>query len=63
MAMQCKHGGECAGCMACQAEEEKYCPICGAKDPEWFYEDKSGEPVGCEMCVSRTDWAEWSETA
>lgn len=60
MAMHCIHGGECSGCMACQCEVVKYCPECGAEDPEYFY-TSHGETIGCDECISRVDWNDWEE--
>ena len=61
MALPCIHGGgECSGCMACQVDEVKYCPECGAEDPEWFYIGSSGT-IGCEKCISQVDWQDWEE--
>lgn len=48
--------------MRCQKEEVKYCPECGAEDPEWFYTGSSGT-IGCEKCISQVDWQDWEEKA
>lgn len=52
MAMICIRGGECTGCMACQEDEEYYCPVCGEEVSETVYVSNDGEIVGCENCIS-----------
>ncbi len=29
----------------------KYCPVCGACEPDYFYMNDDGECVGCDECV------------
>lgn len=31
------------------------CPICGAREPEYFYLDDDEECIGCTECVYKTD--------
>lgn len=38
--------------------EDFYCPICGAENPEKFYEI-NGEVIGCESCVNSHDAYDW----
>lgn len=38
--------------------ENFYCPVCGAENPEKFYE-VDGEVIGCEECVKTHDAYDW----
>lgn len=38
-----------------------YCPICYAKNPDYFYTDKTGvDVIGCDECVKTVDPWEWT---
>lgn len=45
-----------------QDEEVKYCPICGAEDPDCFYREKGGELAGCCECLQKVDWDDVSKS-
>lgn len=34
---------------------EMKCPLCGAREPEYYYLDDDEECIGCSECVYRTD--------
>lgn len=36
-------------------ENERRCPCCGAKSPDYVYEDKDGDIIGCTECLTRKD--------
>lgn len=38
--------------------EDFYCPVCGAENPEKFYEI-DGDVIGCECCVNVHDAYDW----
>lgn len=37
-----------------------YCPVCGAKDPDYIFTDGDGtNAVGCDCCLKRHDAQDW----
>lgn len=36
-------------------EKIRYCPICEAESPDYVYEDKYGDIIGCTECLIKKD--------
>ena len=35
--------------------EDEYCPVCGEKNPDYFYADGNLECIGCSGCITAFD--------
>jgi hypothetical protein len=56
MALACINGArECDGCMACQDNNEYFCPKCGEQVFDTVYISDDGVIVGCENCIITKD--------
>ncbi len=45
-----------------QGESVKCCPMCGAKNPDYFYRESGGEIAGCCECLARVEWEDVLES-
>lgn len=36
-------------------DTERFCPICGQASPDYVYEDKDGDIIGCTECLTKKD--------